>query len=133
MEAGKQLRRGFVGAGFAGGEGVFGGDEFASEGFAEERLREAVDVRLSLRQPGLDLVREREQLFDATHDFLLLGQRVRSQTRRNPYGRRHRDGDAAGMAGSREITGDHSHDGLWQPGSQLVRLNDQRGTSLRRL
>lgn len=54
---------------------MFGGDEFATEGLAEERLREAVDVRLSQLQPGLDLVREREQLFDATHDFLLLGQR----------------------------------------------------------
>ena len=69
-----QVSSRFVVASLLGGERVFGGDEFASEGFAEERLREAVDVRLSLRQPGLDLVREREQLFDATHDFLLLGQ-----------------------------------------------------------
>lgn len=71
----QQRAGGFVVSPVAGGEGVFGGDEFASEGFGQERLREAVDVRLRLPQPGLDLVREREQLFDSTHDFLLLGQR----------------------------------------------------------
>ena len=71
----QQHAGGFVVAVLLLGEGVFGGDEFASEGFGQERLREAVDVRLRLPQPGLDLVRERKQLFDSTHDFLLLGQR----------------------------------------------------------
>lgn len=71
----QQRAGGFVISPVTGGEGVFGGDEFASEGFGQERLREAIDVRLRLPQPGLDLVREREQLFDSTHDFLLLGQR----------------------------------------------------------
>ncbi len=66
---------GFVIPALSRSEGVFGGDEFASEGFGQERLREAVDVRLRLPQPDLDLVREREQLFDSTHDFLLHGQR----------------------------------------------------------
>ena len=49
----EQHAGGFVVAAFAGGEGVFGGDEFASEGFGQQRLREAVDVRLRLPQPGL--------------------------------------------------------------------------------
>ena len=50
-------------------------NQFATKSFGQNRLRETVDVRLRLLQSGLDLVREREQLFDPKHDFLLLGER----------------------------------------------------------
>lgn len=50
----EQLTGGFEVGGFAGGEGVFGGEEFASESFGQERRFEAVDESLRL-SPARDI------------------------------------------------------------------------------
>lgn len=59
------------------GEGVFGGDEFASEGFSPERLCEAVDVRLRLPPPGIDQLRSDRTNADST---LVLSMRRQSKS-----------------------------------------------------
>ncbi len=62
VDAFGQGRGGFVVAAVGAGEGVLGWNEFASEGFSQQRLREAVGVALRLLRPGLDLAQELEQL-----------------------------------------------------------------------
>jgi hypothetical protein len=71
----KKLLGRFVVAPLCGGEGVFGGDELAAEGFGEDGLGESVDVAASQLVAGFEFVGDGEESVDAADDFLLLGER----------------------------------------------------------
>lgn len=60
----QQRTGGFVGAGLAAGEVGFGGDQFAPEGFGQDRLRQPVDPRPGCGQLGFQPVGQSEQLLD---------------------------------------------------------------------
>src|SRR5437870_4211599 len=49
-------------------------DEFAAEGFGEDRLRELLDVRFGFRVARYELIGQRKQRFYAAHDFVLFGE-----------------------------------------------------------
>ena len=73
-DAGEEFAGGFVGAGFAASEVGFGGDQFAPEGFGQDRLRQPVDPRPGGGQLGFQPVGEREQLLDPPDDLVLFGE-----------------------------------------------------------
>lgn len=73
-DAGEEFAGGFVAAGFAAGEVGFGGDQFAPEGFGQDRLRQPVDPLPGGVQLGFQPVGQSEQLLDPPDDLVLFGE-----------------------------------------------------------
>lgn len=66
---------GLVVAAFAGGEFVFGRDEFAPERFGEDCLRQFLDISVGLAVAGFELIGEFGELLDTVYDDPLLIER----------------------------------------------------------
>ena len=72
-DAGEEFGCGLVGAAFAAGQFGFGGDEFASEGFCEDGLREFIGTNSSGGNAPFNCVGQFEQGLDAPNHFFLMG------------------------------------------------------------